>query len=171
MNTKNTRFITTCAISIALTYLFTWVVRVPGPVTGGLVHLGNVPFFITSILLGPTPGAIAGAVGMGLFDITSGWGAWAPITIITGIIMGLGMGKITHKKFSFKKLMLAFIFALIIKVCGYYIGECIMYKSMAAPLASIPGNIIQILFASIIVTLIINPIKKALTSMHFDLNN
>ena len=38
--------------------------------------------FIVSIIFGPKKGAIAGAVGMGLFDLVSGWTLWAPFTIV-----------------------------------------------------------------------------------------
>lgn len=99
---KNTRSITITALSAALIFLFTWVVRVPGPITGGLVHMGNVPFFVASIVYGPYVGAIAGAIGMGMFDIFSGYIAWAPITVITCLIMGYVLGYVT-KRFNIKK--------------------------------------------------------------------
>lgn len=34
--------------------------------------------------------------------------------------------------------------------CGHYIGEVIMYQSFTVPVASIPGNIIQIITGAII---------------------
>ena len=36
---------------------------------------------VVSILFGPKKGAVAGAIGMGLFDLISGWTLWAPFTI------------------------------------------------------------------------------------------
>lgn len=158
---NRTRKITITAISAALILLFTWAVRIPGPVTGGLVHMGNVPFFIASIIYGPIVGAISGAIGMGLFDILSGWAAWAPITIITCLIMGYTLGKVT-RRFNYRNLLFGMILMVTIKVLGYYIGETIMFRSFVVPFASIPGNIIQIILSAFVVFLIITPIKKGL---------
>lgn len=67
-------FITITAVFIALTYVFTAFinVRLPIAANGGLIHLGNVPLFIGAILFGRRVGAIAGGVGMALFDLLSG---------------------------------------------------------------------------------------------------
>ena len=72
---SNIRFITITALFIALTYVFTAFINIRLPITanGGLIHLGNVPLFICAIIFGKKSGAIAGGVGMGLFDLLSGW--------------------------------------------------------------------------------------------------
>ena len=77
-STEQVRFLTVTAIGIALVYVFTWLIniRLPFAPQGGLIHLGNVPLFIFAILFGKKTGAIAGGVGMGLFDLLSGWTAW-----------------------------------------------------------------------------------------------
>ena len=80
------------AMFIALTYVFTAFVNVRLPIAanGGLIHLGNVPLFICAILLGKRTGMLAGAFGMGLFDLLSGWTAWAPFTfVIVGAIINI----------------------------------------------------------------------------------
>ena len=62
------------ALFIALVYVATWLINIRLPLagSGGLIHLGNVPLFIGAMLFGRRTGAIAGACGMGLFDIMSG---------------------------------------------------------------------------------------------------
>ena len=50
--------------------------------------------FIASILFGPKKGALAGAIGMGLFDLVGGWLLWAPITIVARGLQGYIVGKI-----------------------------------------------------------------------------
>ena len=96
---NNIKFITITAVFIALTYVFTAFVniRLPIAANGGLVHLGNVPLFIGAIIFGKKTGAIAGGVGMGLFDLLSGWTAWAPFTFIIVALMGFAVGAITEK--------------------------------------------------------------------------
>lgn len=87
------RFITITAMFIALTYVFTAFVNIKLPIAanGGLIHLGNVPLFIGAILFGKKTGAIAGGVGMGLFDLLSGWTAWAPFTLVIVGLMGFAV--------------------------------------------------------------------------------
>jgi len=68
---SSVQFLTVTAIFVALTYIFTAFinVRLPIAANGGLIHLGNVPLFIGAIIFGKKTGAIAGGVGMGLFDL------------------------------------------------------------------------------------------------------
>ncbi|WP_301109921.1 ECF transporter S component [Sporosarcina sp.] len=122
-------------------------IKLPIAANGGLIHLGTAMLFIVSILFGPKKGAIAGAVGMGLFDIFGGWALWAPITIITRGLQGYLIGKIAwsngRKGASFSFNLLAMILSIPVTVAGYYIGESILYHSWIIPLASIPGDLVQ----------------------------
>ena len=72
---EQVKFLTITALGTALVYVFTAFIniRLPIAAAGGLIHLGNVPLFIFAILFGKKTGAIAGGVGMGLFDLLSGW--------------------------------------------------------------------------------------------------
>ena len=114
MKENKVQFIAITAMAVALTYVFTAFVNVRLPIAanGGLIHLGNVPLFIMAILFGKKTGAIAGGVGMGLFDLLSGWTAWAPFTFI-------------------------------------------------APISSVPGNVVQIAVAAVVVLIVIEPIEIA----------
>ena len=157
------KFLTITAIGIALVYVFTAFinVRLPIAAAGGLIHLGNVPLFIFSIIFGKKTGAIAGGIGMGLFDLLSGWGAWAPFTLVIVALMGFEVGLITEKKHGYVWNVVAIVLAGVIKVVGYYIAEVILYGNWAAPMASIPGNLVQIGVAAVIVLIVIEPLKKA----------
>ena len=79
---SRTYYLVINALFIALTLVATWLIniRLPFMGSGGLIHLGNVPLFVAAMLFGRKTGAIAGAFGMGLFDLMSGWTAWAPFT-------------------------------------------------------------------------------------------
>lgn len=164
-----TRHITTDAMFVALTLLFTAFVNIKIPSfggAGGLIHLGNVPLFIAAIMYGRRTGAIAGAIGMGLFDIMSGWVAWAPCTVITCGLMGFVVGAINVNKKGVTIKILSMIFALIIKVAGYFIFESFVFGSgMAAAVKSVPGNIIQVTVASVIVILIYAPLEKGIRAI------
>jgi uncharacterized membrane protein len=152
------------AIFIALTYVFTAFVNIKLPISanGGLIHLGNIPLFVAAIVFGWKTGMIAGGIGMALFDILSGfWATWAPFTLIIVGLMGFAVGKITEKKQSYVRNIIGMVVALIIKIVGYYIAEGIIYGNFVAPLKSIPGNILQVGVAAIIVLPISVRLKKA----------
>lgn len=157
------------AMFVALTLVFTAFVNIQIPGfggAGGLIHLGNVPLFIAAMVYGKRTGALAGALGMGLFDILSGWAAWAPCTIITCGLMGFTVGVVCKNRNSMLSRVIAIAAALVIKIAGYFIFESfIMGNGTAAALKSIPGNIIQIAVAAIIVFIMITPLKRGLQTI------
>ena len=150
------------ALAIALTYVFTAFIniRLPLVANGGLIHLGNVPLFIFAIIYGKKTGAIAGGIGMGLFDLLSGWTAWAPFTLVIVGLMGYVVGAITEKKRGYRWTVVAMLVALVIKIGGYYIAEGFIYGNWLVPVSSIPGNIVQVVTAMIIVICVIAPLRK-----------
>ncbi|MFR4797234.1 MAG: ECF transporter S component, partial [Lentihominibacter sp.] len=84
---------------IALTLVATMFINIRLPMigNGGLIHLGNVPLFFGAFVFGKKTGAIAGGIGMGLFDLISGWTAWAPFTLVIAGLMGYVSGTISEK--------------------------------------------------------------------------
>ena len=151
------------AICIVLVYVFTAVVNVKLPIAaaGGLIHLGNVPLFIAAILFGKRTGMIAGGIGMGLFDLLSGWTLWAPFTLVIVGCMGFVVGAITEKRKNMGFIVLALIAACAIKIVGYYFAEVVIYGNWVVPFTSIPGNLIQIGVAAVITLIIIKPLQAA----------
>lgn len=162
---SSVQFLTITAAFVALTYIFTAFINVKLPIAanGGLIHLGNVPLFIGAILFGKKTGAIAGGIGMGLFDLLSGWTLWAPFTLIIVGIMGFTVGKLIEdpRHQNMKWYVIAIASACVIKVAGYYIAEVIIYGNPLAPISSIPGNLVQIGVAAVIVLVVITPLNLA----------
>ncbi|WP_102692192.1 ECF transporter S component [Rummeliibacillus pycnus] len=144
------------AMCIALVFVATLMLNIKLPITanGGLVHLGTAMLFIVSILFGPKTGAIAGAFGMGLFDLVSGWTMWAPITFVSRGLQGYIAGKIAwsngRKGNSIGINLLATIVSMPPMMAVYYIGEGILYGNWIAPVASIPGDLVQNMLGLII---------------------
>lgn len=154
---------------VAITLVFTAFVNIQIPSfggAGGLIHLGNVPLFIAAILYGKRTGALAGGLGMGLFDILSGWALWAPCTVITCGLMGFVVGAICTKWKGYVAKIVAMLSALGVKLLGYFLFEAfIMGNGMAAALKSVPGNIIQVVMAMIIVMIIIEPLAVGVKAL------
>lgn len=145
-----------CSLLTALVFIATKFInlRLPVSVNGGLIHMGNTMLFMSAIVFGKNKGAIAGAFGMGLFDILSGWVIWAPFTFIIRGIMGYIVGYTAYLNnkngnnliFNFIGILAASIFM----IAGYYITEVILYGNLTAPITSIPGNVIQLVVGAVI---------------------
>ncbi len=156
---SRTQSIVMTALFTALVYVFTMLNVNPLGLSGTLVHLGNIPCFIAAILFGRKVGALSGGIGMALFDLLSPYAVWAPITLVTGLLMGYVMGVICERKQNYLHYILAIAAATVVKVVGYYIGEVILYGNILAPVASIPANLMQVAVAAVVVLVIIEPLR------------
>ena len=154
-NTANVRNNTTYmlvvnGVFIALTLVATYLIQIRLP-------------FIGAWLFGRKTGAIAGGIGMGLFDLLSGWVSWAPFTLVIVGLMGYVIGTVEEKPLVQNTLanrIIGIILAIIIKIVGYYIAEVILFGNFLAPVGSIPGNIIQVGVAAVISLFLIIPLKR-----------
>jgi uncharacterized membrane protein len=151
---------------IALVFVATLTLNIKLPIkaNGGLVHLGTGMLFTASILFGSKKGAIAGAIGMGLFDVVSGWMLWAPITFVARGLQGYIVGKIAwsngRKGNSIPFNLFAMIISVPFMIAVYYVGEAILYANWIAPLASIPGDLVQNILGMIVAIPVCALLKK-----------
>lgn len=153
------------AMLAALVFVSTSFLNIKLPFgQGGLIHLGTAMLFIAALLFGPKKGALAGAIGMGIFDIVGGWLVWAPITIVARFLQGFIVGKIAwsngNKGDSLKLNILAAVVSMPVMIAVYYIGQAIMFKNWVAPVASIPGDIIQNVIGLLIAIPVVTVLKK-----------
>ena len=146
---SRTQDLVTTALMIALTYVATWLIniRLPFVGSGGLIHLGNVPLFIAAILFGKRTGALAGGIGMGLF------------VGFMGFIVGLFAEKRPIRNVHLNDTV-SMILALLIKIVGYYFAEVILYGNWITPFGSIPGNILQVVTAAVIVLAVLPVLRR-----------
>lgn len=72
-------------------------------VTGTKIHVGNAFVVLGALMLGGLYGGLAGAVGLTLADIVSGYAASAPRTFITKLVIGLIVGLVAHRIASISK--------------------------------------------------------------------
>lgn len=151
-------------VCIALTFVATAFIniRLPLAANGGLVHLGNVPLFLAAIIFGKRTGALAGAFGMALFDLMGGWVLWAPFTFVIVGLMGYAVGAVTEKHHGFRWNVLAIAIACVIKLVGYYIAEVVIYGNWVTPALSIPGNLVQLGVAAVLVLPVAEVVRRAI---------
>lgn len=174
MYSKNKKVIL-YGLFIALVYVATRFINIPGPTPGGLFHLGNVMFFTIAIVFGKKAGAISGGVGMALFDLTSPYAVWAPFTLVIRLAMGYIIGYAAEKFRENKGLHIASILggilvATVVMVFGYYVTEVILYHNLITPLQSVWGNVMQSVVGTIIGVPFSFTLKAALKSGNINVN-
>ena len=153
---SRTREMTLTALLVALVFISTKFInfKLPISINGGLVHMGNTMLFMSAIVFGSKKGAAAGAIGMGMFDILSGFAVWAPFTILIRGVMGFIIGTIANAHGrdgkSFVWNLVAIIIAGLWMLASYYSAEGLIYGNWLTPITSIPGNILQIVFGAVI---------------------
>ena len=170
LNNKRVKFKTKdmveTALLTALVFIATLFIHIPLPISasGGLFHTGTAMLFIVAIVFGKEKGAIAGAVGMAIFDLSSGWALWAPFTFVVRGVMGYMIGSITWSKNRDGNNLLINVLAVILSgawmVGGYYITEGILYGNWISPILSIPGNLAQIAIGMVLGLPIAKILKK-----------
>lgn len=159
----------TTALLISMVFIATMFIniRLPISVNGGLIHLGTGMLYISAIVFGKKKGAIAGAFGMSLFDVVSGWVLWAPFTFVIRGVMGYIVGSIANSRDKDGKSFVMNILAVLVggawMIIGYYITEVILYGNWITPVTSIPGNVFQIVLGSI--SLAVAPILKRVKAL------
>lgn len=155
--------VTLNGLLIALVFVSTYLIQIRLPISlnGGLVHMGNVALFTVALVFGKKKGAMAGAFGMGLFDLVSGWVAWAPFTFLVRGVMGYLIGRFSEGfENVWWKAPAAIILGGIWMLAGYYATEGILYGNWIAPVTSIPGNLTQLGLGAVIAI----PFSKMLRS-------
>lgn len=149
MKSKDTQKIVFSGMFIALVTVATFInIPYPGSV-GGLMHLGTLMMFVIALKFGKTHGALAGGVGMFIFDVLGGWMSWAPGTLVVRLIMGYIVGWISEDKngqgSNVYKNIIAIVVGGFIMIVGYYFYEAIFLSTFKVALTSITGNLAQII--------------------------
>lgn len=155
---------------MVLTALFTAIVTIMTFINlplfgaqGGLIHLGYVALFPIAIIYGKRVGMIAGGVGMGLFDILSGWSAWAPGTLVIVGIIGYVVGAITERNKSFLFMVIAMLIGSVISITGYFFYNAfIMGFGIESALVSIAGDSLKVFASTAITMATIRPLQRLL---------
>jgi uncharacterized membrane protein len=140
---NNTKNLVLNGLMIALVCVSTMVIQIPIPGTSGYVNVGDSIIFISSVVLGPIPGMIAGGIGSAFADVLSGYTHWAPFTLIIKGFEGLIVGLIYRSLKTKGSMAIAMIVGIVVMVGGYLIGGFILKGSWIIALGSIPANSVQ----------------------------
>ncbi|MBA5729842.1 ECF transporter S component [Aerococcaceae bacterium INB8] len=147
------------ALLTALTTAISLLVIIPVPAMNGFVTLCEAGIYLGAVLLGPAGGFWVGALSGGLIDILSGAPQWALFSMIIHGIQGLLVGYLYQKFTSTFKLSISLVLGSASMIVGYFIATMILYTWPAA-MASIPGNLVQTVFGSLVTIVVLKGLKK-----------
>ncbi|MBR2718893.1 MAG: ECF transporter S component [Clostridia bacterium] len=140
MSDQKVRKLAMGGVMAALVFVMTYLPKVPVPVTGGYVHLGDGMVFLAAMLLGPM-GVAASAVGSALSDLVGGYMTYLIPTFLIKGAMALVAWKL-WKPGNWLRTAVAFILAEAVMVAGYFAFEAVLYGVPAA-LGAVGPNAIQ----------------------------
>ena len=162
----NTLIFVTTAMMTVMVMIATTFFKVPNAM--GYIHLGDGFVLLAAIILPKKYACFAGGVGAGLADIYGGYAVWAPWTLVIKIVMvlivqlffdfltkrasnGKHIAKIAGIPFAE---LFAYVLAVLWTVSGYYIAQGFISGNWIAPVADVPGNVLQAAVGSIIAILV-----------------
>lgn len=82
--------LTLTALFIALTFTLTFFPSIEVGV--GFIHLGDIPIYLSAMLIDPWTGALVGAIGGSLADLLKGYAVYIPFTIVAKVLEALLAG-------------------------------------------------------------------------------
>ena len=105
MKNERTAKLAMAALFAALCYIGFSFCRIDIPVgtEKTAFHLGNVFCVLAALFIGGFWGGMAGAVGMTIADLTTGYVTSAPKTFLLKLCIGLVTGLIAHKVFHISR--------------------------------------------------------------------
>lgn len=171
--------IVTAVIYIVAVYVATVAIQIYQPATGGYFNLGEAIIYLVAILHGPLAAALAGGIGASLADLSTGYGIFAPGTLVIKFIEGYLAGwliwKFRDKARDLKVLFCVFVGALytlllLIFAIYYWSGEAyigpgeFLSMTMPSPLVDIPVYIWIIIALIIGASLLYVLAKKLITA-------
>ena len=168
----NTLIFVTTAMMTAMVMIATTFFKIPNAM--GYIHLGDGFVLLAAIILPKKYACFAGGVGAGVADIYGGYAVWAPWTLVIKIVMvlivqlffdflmkrasnGKHIAKIAGIPFAE---LFAYVLAVLWTVSGYYIAQGFISGNWIAPVADIPGNVLQAAVGSIITILVSVTLEK-----------
>lgn len=140
MKRTSVKQLTLAGALAALVFVMTYFPKVPVPVTGGYVHLGDGAIFLAALLLGPLS-IPAAAIGSGLSDLLGGYMVYVLPTVLIKGAMAFIAWKL-YRKGSWLSALIAFLLAEAVMVLGYFALEAVLYGLPVAAAAILP-NVIQ----------------------------
>jgi len=150
------------ALFAALICVSTIAVQIPSPMNG-YVNPGDGFVLLAGYILGPVWGGAAAGLGSMLADLFTGYGHYAPGTLLIKGLMALLAGSFYRmgKGHSLSLRLLGGLLAEVFMVLGYFLYASLLLGRGLAAAASIPGNLMQAFVGLLISNLLLSLLQKS----------
>jgi len=142
MGRSKASVIALAAIMIAVTAVFTIMVRVPIPATQGYFNFSDVAVYFAGFSFGPLLGLVTGGIGTAIADLIVGAPQWAVLTFLAHGLEGLTAGLLGRGK-DLRGLIFAWAAGTVVMIGIYFLGEGLVLTGWPAAVAEIPANLLQ----------------------------
>ena len=147
------------AVMIAIVFVLTRVIQIPTPAKG-YIHLGDAGVFFSAFAFGPWIGALAGGLGTALADAAGGYPQWAIFSFLIHGAQGLVAGWLIRRWPTTWGLIASAVAGGAIVVGGYLLAGMIL-SGMAAAVAEVPLNILQVAAGAIVAVPLFLAVRQA----------
>lgn len=146
-NQKKITYLCFAGVLTALVFVCTAYLHIPS--ANGYVHVGDGFIYFAACLL-PLPYALfVGAGGAALADCLTGYAVWAPGSAVIKALLVLCFSR-KGKRLTSGRNWIALVPAAVICVGGYYLYGSLLAGNFVAPLADVPGNVMQSVCSSVL---------------------
>lgn len=160
------REITLTAVMTAAVTATTMLISVPFPLTRGYFNFGDALVMLAGLLFGARLGGFAGGVGSAMADALSGYGYYAPLTLLIKGTEGFLTGFIgNNRRLPFK--VAGVIVGAAAMLVGYFAVETPLYGMPAALAELLTINSVQVSSGAIISVLLTQIILRAYPNIKF----
>jgi uncharacterized membrane protein len=128
------------AVMIAVTFVFTTIVRIPITATGGYFNFSDVVIYFSAFAFGPWA-LIIGGVGTALGDLMGGYPQWAAISFLAHGLEGFAAGWLGQGRGQ-RAMIVAWLAGTVV-MCGLYLLGGSVLAGWGAALLELPWNILQ----------------------------
>ena len=147
MSARGAKLIINVVIFTVIVFAATIVIQVYQPATGGYFNLGEAVIYVAAMISSPIVAGIAGGVGASLADVVTGYGIFAPATLVIKFTEGLVAGILVRKLRQLNKVyaitigsIMAVVYGLLLAYLGttYLSGELFLGPEWASITVTLP---------------------------------
>ena len=146
---RNLKQITQVGLGIAAVFCGTYFFIIPNQL-GGYMNLGDGFILLFASLVHPLGGFLIGGMGSAIADIVSGFGLYAPFTLVIKGLEGFIVAKYCHKINRY----VCYLIGCFIMISGYFLVDWFLQGSFAIAITGLPTNLMQALCGMTIAVLL-----------------
>ena len=137
---SNLKQMTLVGLGIAAVFCGTYFFIIPNQL-GGYMNLGDGFILGFASIVHPLGGFLIGGVGSAVADVVSGFGLYAPFTLVIKGLEGYVVSKYSHKMNRY----VCYVIGCLIMIGGYFLVDWFLQGSFAIAITGLPTNLMQAL--------------------------